>query len=107
MDVTLYLKQNSFLFECVCSEMGLRPECIGFTFCATFAGYAVSALQALPACTLVQLIILKRDQGKTYKGSGAGQQNLNGLVIRVLAPKRLISISATVFLCRWSDLLAD
>ncbi|KAI1237684.1 hypothetical protein IHE44_0013769 [Lamprotornis superbus] len=79
VDVTLYLKQNSFVFECVCSEMGLRAEYIGFTFCATFASYAVSALQALPACTLVQLIILKRDQSITYKGSGAGQQNLNGL----------------------------
>lgn len=89
--------------------MGLRPEYIGFTFCATdtFASYAVSALQALPACTLVHLIILKRDQSITHKGSGTGQQNLNGLVIRVLAPKRLISISATVFLRPWSDLLAD
>lgn len=63
VDVTIYLKQNSFVFECICSEIELRPECIGFTFCATdtIANYAVSALQALPACTLVHLIILKRD----------------------------------------------
>lgn len=109
LDVRIYLKQNSFVFERVCCEMGLRPEYTGFTFCATdtFASYAVSALQALPACTLVHLIILKRDQGITHERSGAGQQNLNGLVIRVLAPKRLISISATVFLRPWSDLLAD
>lgn len=100
VDVTIYLMQNWFVFECVCSEMGPRPACIEFTFCATdtFANYAVSALQALPACTLVHLIILKRDQGIACKESGAGQQNLNGLVIRVLAPKRLISISSTVFL---------
>lgn len=64
-------------------------------------------LQALPACTLVHLIILKRHLGITFKESGAGQQNLNGLVVKVLAPKRLISISATVFLRPWSDLLAD
>lgn len=78
-----------------------------FTFCVadSIASHAVSAVQALPVCTLAHLIIL-REKGKMCKESGWGQQNLDGPVIRVLAPKRLISFSAMDFLHPWGGLLA-
>lgn len=91
------------------SEMGLGPEYMEFTFCVADinASHAISSVQALPACTLVHFVILRGDQYMTYKESGLGQQNLDGPVIKTLAPKRLISISATGFLHPQSDLLAD
>jgi len=66
-------------------------------FCVadSIANHAVSAVQALPACTLT---LLRGGQGIMCEESGLEQQNLDGLVTRALAPKRLISISATSFL---------
>lgn len=83
VEVTDYSKQNWFVFECVYSEMGLGPENTTFTFCVTnsIASDAVSAVQALPACTLAHLIILRGDQGVMCKQTGLGQHNLGGPVI--------------------------
>lgn len=89
--------------------MGLGPENTTFTFCVTnsIASDAISAVQALPACTLAHLIILRGDQGVMCKQTGLGQHNLGGPVIRSLSPKRIISISARGVLHSQGDLLVD
>lgn len=104
MDVTDYSEDSRFVFE-----MGLGPEYMVFTFCVADINisHAISSVQVLPACTLVHIVILRGDQCMTYKESGLWQQNLDGLVIKMLAPRRLISISATGFLHPQGDLLAD
>lgn len=103
VDVTDYLEDNGFVFE-----MRLGPEYMIFTFCVADinVSHAISSVQVVPTCTLVHIIILRGDQYMTYKESGLWQQNLDGLVIKMLAPKRLISIS-TGFLHPQGDLLAD
>lgn len=101
---TDYSKQNRFVFECVCSEMRLGPGYTGSTFCVanSIASHAISAVQALPACTLAYLLVLRGDVE-----SGLGQQNLDGLVLNPLVPNRLISTSATGLPVSQGDLLAD